>query len=295
MHGPTVGCRIRAVTYWTIVAVIFSSVVASGCGPGAARPEKSAVDVSDMSTRERATFARMVDEMLAPCALDAVTLDVCLEEKRSCKACVPAANFIAERVKAGFDKQAIRKSYQLRFGGEPKRIDVADSPTIGAANAAVTIVVWSDFECSHCKHVVPIVERIAQQHPQDVRLVHKFYPIPRHTMAKVAAKAAFAAQQQGKYWEMERLLFENQANLGEQTILEFAQSLGLNMDQVKADMEGDAAAKAIERDTAEADRLGLTGTPLIFINGREFDPRLFQVEPDLDAWVTTEIELAKGK
>ena len=183
----------------------------------------------------------------------------------------------------------------MRFRGEPKRIDVADSPTIGAANAAVTIVVWSDFECSHCKHVVPIVERIAQQHPQDVRLVHKFYPIPRHTMAKVAAKAAFAAQQQGKYWEMERLLFENQANLGEQTILEFAQSLGLNMDQVKADMEGDAAAKAIERDTAEADRLGLTGTPLIFINGREFDPRLFQVEPDLDAWVTTEIELAKGK
>lgn len=293
---PTAACRIRAVTFRTIAAAILSSVVASGCGASTPpQKSKSAVDVSDLSTRERATFERIVDEMLAPCASEAVTLDVCLQEKRACKACTSAANFVAERVKAGLDKPAIRKAYQVRFGGEPKQVDVADSPTLGPANAPVTIVVWSDFECPHCKHVVPIVERLVEAHPGDVRLVHKFYPIPRHTVAKFAAKAAYAAQRQGKYWEMERLLFENQDKLGEQTILEFAQSLGLKMDQVKADMEGEAAKQVIERDMADAERLGLSGTPFVLINGREFDLRLFQAEPDLDAWVTMEIELAKGK
>jgi protein-disulfide isomerase len=235
----------------------------------------------------------MVDEMLAPCPAEAVTLDVCLNEKRNCNACKPAANFLVERVKAGLDKTAIRKSYEERFGGEAKQVDIANSPTLGPANAPVTIIVWSDFECPHCKHVVPIVERIQGEHAADVRLVHKFYPIPHHTYAKIAARAAYAAQQQGKYWEMERLLFENQNKLGEQTILDFAASLGLDMGRVKADMDSDGAMQVITRDMADADRLGLTGTPFVLLNGREFDFRLFQPEPDLADWVTMEIALKK--
>lgn len=253
------------------------------------------VDVQDLSTRERATFERLVDEMLAPCASEAVTLDVCLNEKRSCKACKPAANFLAERVKAGFDRPSIRKSYEKRFGGELKQVDLADSPTLGPATAKVTIVAWSDFECPHCKHVIPMLERLVETHPGDVRLVHKFYPIAHHTYAKIAARAAYAAQQQGKYWEMERLIFDNQKKLGEQTILDFAASLGLDMDRVKADMDSEAAAQVIKRDMGDAERLGLDGTPFVLINGREFDFRLFQPEPDLDSWVTMEIELAQGK
>lgn len=281
-------------TFRTIFAVVLSAVI-SGCGSSAATPSKTPVDVSDLSTRERATYERMVDEALAPCPSEAVTLDVCLNEKRNCQACTWAAHFIIERVKAGLDKPAIRKSYEKRFGGEPRQIDLADSPSLGPANAPVTIVVWSDFECPHCKHVVPIVERIQEAHPKDVRLVHKFYPIPRHTNAKIAARAAWAAQQQGKYWEMERLIFENQKNLGEQTILGFAASLGLNMERLKADMESEAATATIKRDMDEAEKQGLDGTPFVVINGREFDFRLFQPEPDLDAWVTMELELKKGK
>ncbi len=282
-------------TFRTIATLFLSSVFINGCSANTPPPSKSAVDVSDLSNRERATFERLVDEMLAPCASEAVTLDVCLNEKRNCKACKPAANFLAERVKAGFDRPAIRKAYEKRFRGELKQADLADSPTLGPATAPVTIVAWSDFECPHCKHVIPILERLVETHPGDVRLVHKFYPIARHTYAKIAARAAYAAQQQGKYWEMERLIFENQNKLGEQTILDFAASLGLNMERVKADMDSEAATQVITRDVAEAERLGLDGTPFVLINGREFDFRLFQPEPDLDSWVTMEIELAKGK
>lgn len=296
MHIPDAACRIRPVTFRTIVSLVLSAFVMTGCGSSSSStPDKSQVNVSDLSTRERATYDRLVDEALAPCPTEAVTLDVCLSEKRACKACGAAANFLLTQVKAGYDKPTIRKSYQHRFFGEAKPVDPADSPSLGPTNAPVTIVVWSDFECPHCKHVVPIVERIQEAHAQDVRLVHKFYPLPRHTNAKIAARAAFAAKLQGKYWEMERLLFENQQNLGEQTILEFASSLGLQMDRVKADMESDAATDAIKRDMDEADKLGLTGTPFVLINGREFIFRMFDPEQDLDTWVTTEIELAKEK
>jgi thiol-disulfide isomerase/thioredoxin len=253
------------------------------------------VDVSDLSTRERATYERMVDEALAPCPEQAVTLDVCLNEKRACSACPLAAQFLLDRVKSGLDKTSIRQSYLKRFINEPRQIELGDSPSLGPTNALVTIVVWSDFECPHCQHVVPIVERLQEAHANEVRLVHKFYPLPRHTNAKIAARAAWAAQQQGKYWEMERVLFENQKKLGEQTILDFAATLNLDMVRVKTDMESEGATIAIKRDMAEAEKHGLDGTPFVLINGREFDFRLFQPEPDLDTWVTMEIEMAKGK
>lgn len=282
-------------TFRTIAAIALSSFFFVGCESTSTNsPSKSPIDVSDLSTRERATYERMVDESIAPCPDQAVTLDVCLNEKRACNACPLAADFLVGRVKAGLDKTAIRESYKKRFTAERAPIELGNSPSLGPVNAPVTIVVWSDFECPHCQHVVPIIERMQEAHAQDVRLVHKFYPLPRHTNAKIAARVAWAAQQQGKYWEMERLLFENQKTLGEQTILELAASLGLDMARVKVDMDSEGAASAIKMDMAEAEKLGLDGTPFVMINGREFDLRLFQPEQDLDSWLTTEIALVKG-
>ncbi len=297
MRATSVACRIRPVTFRTIIPLVLSLSFVSACSGSAAQTSKNPVDVSDLVPRERALFERMLDELYAPCADVAVTLDVCLQEKRSCNACAPAANFLVKYVKAGLSKNAIRTLYKMRFSDTPKQVDLADSPTLGPATAPVTIVVWSDFECPSCGHMVPIIERLVQEHDKDVRLVHKFYPIPKHTHAKQAARIAWAAQQQGKYWEMERLLFENQRKLGEQTMLELAASLSLNMDRVKTDMESEGATKAIERDVAEAEKHGLMGTPFILINGREFDLSLFKapVEPDLEAWVTIEIEMVRGK
>lgn len=283
-------------TFRTIAAIALSSFFVVGCESTATTaPSKSPIDVSDLSTRERATYERMVDESIAPCPDQAVTLDVCLNEKRACNACPLAAQFLVERVKAGLDKTAIRESYKKRFTTERAQVELGNSPSLGPVNAPVTIVVWSDFECPHCQHVVPIIERLQETHANDVRLVHKFYPLPRHTNAKIAARVAWAAQQQGKYWEMERLLFENQKNLGEQTILELAASLGLDMARVKVDMDSEGAAGAIKMDMAEAEKHGLDGTPFVMINGREFDFRLFQPEQDLDSWIATEIALAKNR
>jgi protein-disulfide isomerase len=193
-----------------------------------------------------------------------VTISACLAEKRACRACEPAARFLADRVKAGSPRSDIQRAYGLRFGNDVRRVDVADSPVRGPENAPITIMIWSDFECPACGRIVPTVERIAEKHGQKVRLVHKLYPLKdKHPHAEMAARAAIAAQRQGKFWEMEKLLFDNQKELGEGKIEGFAKDLGLDMGRFRADMKDAAAARIIARDQVDADRSGLTGTPFI--------------------------------
>ncbi|MRG95880.1 thioredoxin domain-containing protein [Polyangium spumosum] len=289
--------NLRTIFPLLLPATLFASACGGGQQAGSAVVDTGAsrpVDVSDLVPRERETYERLLDTVYTPCADQAVTLAECLDEKRPCSACAPAARFLAERVKAGLARADAEKAYEIRFGGKVHAVDVAGSPTKGPENAPVTITVWSDFECPACRRIVPMIERVAAAHEDDVRLVHKFYPLPRHTHAELAARAAWAAHRQGRYWEMERELFENQDKLGEATIGEIAEELGLDMGKLRADMQSEAATKAIDRDKAAADDAGLMGTPFLLINGREFDLGLFKPEPDLDAWVSMEIELARG-
>jgi len=256
----------------------------------------SDLDMSSLVPRERAQLERLLETTLSPCADQAVTLDICLEQKRNCSACGPAARFLLERVQAGLSRSDIQRAYSMRFGSDVRSVDIADSPTRGPKNAPVTIMIWSDFECPACRRLVPMIEHIFEEHDQDVRLVHKLYPLSKkHPHAEIAARAAFAAKLQGKSWEMEKALFENQPKLSDQTINEIAEELGLDMKKFRADAESDAAKKVIDRDVADADRSGLSGTPFILINGREFDFSLFRPEPDLEAWITMEIKLAQSK
>jgi protein-disulfide isomerase len=282
--------------------LLLTALFATACGGGqhadtdVGGPARLlAIDAQAFNSRERDTYERLLDTVYAPCADQAVTLAVCLDEKRPCNACDPAARFLMDRVKAGLARVEAEKAYEIRFGSKSHKVDVAGSPTKGPETAPVTIMIWSDFECPACRRIVPIVEKVAAAHEDDVRLVHKFYPLPRHTHAEAAARAAYAAQRQGRYWEMERELFENQDKLGDATIGEIAEELGLDMGKLRADMQSDAAKKTIERDKADADGAGLMGTPFILINGREFDLGLFKPEPDLDVWVSMEIELARKR
>jgi protein-disulfide isomerase len=289
----------------TTAALLLAFLVGCGTSPGASGPNtpgstddefsatggKSAVG-GELSAREKATLERLLEETYAPCPDQAVTIAACLEEKRACRACEPAARFLTDRVKSGSPRSDIQRAYGLRFGNDVRKVDVADSPARGPADAPITIIIWSDFECPACGRIVPAVERIAEKHAREVRLVHKLYPLKdKHPNAETAARAAIAAQRQGRFWEMEKLLFENQKELGGSKIEGFAKDLKLDMGRFRADMQDAAATRTIARDQTDADRSGLTGTPFILINGREFDLGLFRPEPDLETWIATEIEL----
>lgn len=100
----------------------------------------------------------------------------------------------------------------------------------------------------------------------------KHFPLNFHKEAMPAAVASMAANEQGKFWEYSDLLFENQKNLQAADLELYAQQVGLDMDKFKAALAADKFKDKIQKDMAEGSRVGVQGTPSVFINGRKFSP-----------------------
>ena len=158
-----------------------------------------------------------------------------------------------------------------RTGPDPNKIHqvkVGDSPVKGAAEARVTIVEFSDFQCPYCGRVSPTLTRLLEEYPDDVRIVYKHLPLSFHSNALPAAKASAAAGRQGKFWEMHDELFLNQRALSEAKFVELAGKLGLDVERFQEDFKSAPVATEVAQDMSEARRLGVTGTPGFFVNGR---------------------------
>jgi protein-disulfide isomerase len=149
-----------------------------------------------------------------------------------------------------------------------RKVNVEGAPARGPEKADVTVVEFTDYQCPYCRRVQSTVQRVVDEHPDKVRHVIKHNPLSIHPQAPGAAKAAIAAGRQGKFWEMHASIFENPRQLGEDDLRERARALELDMDQYEKDFASEETAKIIATDQAEARRLGATGTPAFFINGR---------------------------
>ena len=149
----------------------------------------------------------------------------------------------------------------------PQNIEIGESPVKGPADAKVTIVEFSDFQCPFCKRGKDTMEAVLAKYPKDVKLAFKHMPLPFHSKAMPAAKAAAAAARQGKFWQMHDEFFANQSQLGADYFVKTAEKLGLNVEKFKADMESAEVKKAIEDDVALAKKFGIQGTPGFFVNG----------------------------
>ncbi|AUX26175.1 hypothetical protein SOCEGT47_067360 [Sorangium cellulosum] len=290
---------------WMPLLLALLSISVTGCpgnsGPSdpkpAASPEVSVslagVDTSSLTPRERREWAAQVSEILSPCPDTPVSVAQCVKEQRPCKACLPAAQLLLKLVKEGRSKKEREEAFQMRF--DPKRVRtlVSDgSPEMGPADAPITIVEWADFECPFCRLMSPPLEELVKRFDGQVRLVFKFYPLSAHVHGEPAARAAIAALNQGKFWEMHHLLFENQDKLEQADLERYAQRLKLDMVKFRADLVSPDTKARIEKDKKQADEVGLEGTPLIFINGREVDLQLLSNPvDDLEAWVKLELEL----
>jgi protein-disulfide isomerase len=148
------------------------------------------------------------------------------------------------------------------------KVPADKQPSKGPADALVTIVEFSDYQCPFCKRVEPTVDEIMKTYGKDVRVLWRDNPLPFHDKAVPAANAAKAAGEQGKFWEYHGKLFENQTALANEDLEKYAKELGLNMPKWKAAFESNKFKESIEADQALARSLGASGTPSFFINGR---------------------------
>jgi protein-disulfide isomerase len=175
-------------------------------------------------------------------------------------------------VREGASDEQIQRGYKARFDpAGVKSLPIDGSPTRGPDNAPVTIVEFADFECPHCREAVPLIDAVLAANPGKVRLVYKSYTLPFHVHGGPAARAAFAAGEQGKFWEMEHMLFERQQNLESSDLERYAQALKLDMAKWKSDMDSPTVAARVAHDRELGESLKLKGTPTIFVNGRELD------------------------
>lgn len=261
---------------------------------GSARAALPGVETNALTPRERRELEAQLGELKAPCPGMDVTIAACLTEKKECKVCLPAANFIAREVRTGKPKKDREASFKDRFDpAMVKKIDVGDAPVKGPESAVVTIVEWADFECPACLAMSPYLDRLVERFPGQVRLAYKNYPLAIHKNGEIAARAAISANKQGKFWEMHHKLFENQEHNDRRGIEKIAKDLDLDIGKFKADLTDADTTAWLERDKAQATQLGLSATPFIFINGRELKPEgMASFEDDLEAWVKLDIELA---
>ncbi len=252
------------------------------------------VDISPLTPREQREWSDQVQTLLAPCAETPVSIGQCINEKRACKACAPAALFLLDAVQAGRSKQDREKAYNMRF--DPKKIRTIDTdgcPELGPPDAPVTIVEWADFECPACKAFYPVLDGLVKRFPGQVRLVYKFYPLASHPHGEIAARAGVAAFRQGKFWEMHHMMFDNQERLEQSDLEGYAKQLKLDVGKFKSEMGSDDTVARITRDKRAADDVNLDSTPTIFINGREVNVNLLD-DPvnDMMKWVKLDLELA---
>lgn len=263
----------------------------SSSGAASAEVELAGVDTSKLTPRERRDWSSYVSQISAPCADTPVSIAQCVKEKRSCGKCLPAAQYLVKQVAEGKTRDQANDAYKARFDNERiKNIDVSETPMKGDVSAPVTIVEWADFECPFCKRAAPSLEALVEKYPGKVRLFFKVYPLPSHPHGEPAARAFIAATIQGKPWEMHHKLFEAAQGLEPANIDGYAKDLGLKLDQFKADSANDKVKERIDRDKKQAEALNFQGTPLIYINGREFEAH-GDFATELDDWVKLELSL----
>lgn len=168
--------------------------------------------------------------------------------------------------------------------------------TIGGGKKKVTLIEYGDFACPACYQYYPLVEQIKEKYKDDITFQFRHFPLVEiHPTALISAKAAEAADKQGKFWEMYSKLYENQPTWKDsnnpQTFFEdFATQLGLDLNKFREDMKSTAVNSSVQADRIEAKKQGYQGTPTFVLEGKHIDsPR------DLDAFSKLIDEAIKAK
>ena len=212
---------------------------------------------------------------------------------------------IAAIIGANYYRSSVQSERVTTISGNSNKPNVnseqlvrPDSPTLGAADAKVTVVEFLDPECESCAAFAPVVKKILKEYDGKVRLVVRYMPL--HPNSLSAATFTEAAGEQGKYWQAQEMLFQKQpewgtkhgANAGPPADInalfrKYAMELGLDINKMDAAFAANRFAAKIERDKKDGQALGVRQTPTLFVNGRKL-ARLY--ESDLKSLIDEELK-----
>lgn len=155
-------------------------------------------------------------------------------------------------------------------------ISIKDQPSLGDEKAPVTIIAFTDYQCPSCASMHPSLERLVKENAGKVRLITRDFPLTQHADAFKAAEAAEAAREQGKYWEYIHMLMQNQSALGVEKLKSYATELGLDRTRFDSALDSGKFTETVQSDVEEGIKLGVKGTPSLFINGRRVNVKSYE-------------------
>lgn len=237
--------------------------------------EAKGVDLSKLTEVQRTSFFQIINSEPSACG-KAESLAASLRDDASCRDSLSVSQFVADALAQGATPTDIKAALEEVVDSlRVREIDIKGRPTYGNERAPVTVVVFADFECPHCRAEAPVLKQTVEQYRGRAKLVFKHFPLPSHVRAKQAAVATMAAHAQGKFWEFSALVFENQTALEDADLMVYARRAGLDVARFEADYKAQVGKDVVEADRAEGDAIDISGTPAVFVNGRYFNPLLF--------------------
>ncbi len=146
--------------------------------------------------------------------------------------------------------------------------------TYGNKNSKVVLVEYSDFQCPACGYYSSLINQLMAEYKEKILYVYRNFPLPQHKNAMISAQAAYSAGLQGKFWEMQELIFSSQKEWAdsasaEETFIGFAKDLGLDMEKFKADLKSDETINIIRAQLNGGQNIGINSTPTFFLNNKK--------------------------
>jgi len=280
---------VRTLSAWPLaIAVVL------GCGSGESRDttalratlrQDEALGFERMTGQEVDTLVRLLTRVATPCDGIRSLADELVDAATACPRARGAARFAARRLMEGYGADDVESQVIRRYREtDPVAIDLEGSAPLGPDDAEVTVVVFSDFECPHCRRASEAAVELQRENPSRIRLFYKHFPLDSHAMAMSAARACVAAQAQDKFWEFHDRIYENQDDIGPGLYVRIATELQMDIDRFESERISQDSATRVQRDKLEGQRIGVEATPTIFVNGRRFQDGV----ESLEAWIEEE-------
>ncbi len=237
--------------------------------------EAPGVVVRALSRGQRDVFLTIINTESAACGAPH-SLAQSLRDDPDCHDSTVVAQFVADAIDAGATTVDIRHDLPvIKRALSPQRIDIGGRPIYGSIHAPVTVVVFADFECPHCRLEAGKLRTAIDRSNGKARLVYKHFPLGHHKVARLAAIASEIAHKAGKFWAMHDQIFANQHQLTEKLLFELAANVGLDDKEFAAAYGANTGEDVVDSDLEEGRRLAIMGTPTVFVDGRKVNEVLF--------------------
>lgn len=190
---------------------------------------------------------------------------------------------VKERIKLDLESQEKIDKYKAALGQIRSRLNteirllppnivrskvIAMGPSRGGEDALVTVVEFSDFQCPFCRQAAKTLDNIAKHYGDRIRIVYKHFPLSIHPQAFQAAQASVCADSQGKFWQYHDSLFNSDGDMSLAYLLKIGASIGLDQEEFSHCLSSVAAKEVVMRDSQEAQKLSIQGTPTFLLNGK---------------------------